>query len=373
MAQEVQRVRYFTGEFLQEADFNGEQAYHIRMRYLHNRWLHTQGIATGFTVTAGPGALQLTISPGVAVAQVTETRIPEFVGEDVAKELVTITPTVLTLAGPGGSQIYIVASFAEVQAVPTPSGNTRWAERPDIRPLAPGAPTPDNTTTLILARVTLNGAGSGIATIDLSERRSVGVRGELEATQIRLPVTGVPNPALWPRLSGGAANRLDISGTVNLSAGSNITLAAGATVDGRDVSTDGATLDTHVTNMTLHVTNGNAHDHTGGDGAPIPFSAITAVPDILVKAYVVALSSPINVLRSFGLASAVRNSPGNFTVTWTTPIAGAPVILISLLVNAAAQTFFYHIQTVSPTSVNFTVTDAGGALIDPPRFMVVII
>lgn len=372
MAQEVQRVRYFTGEFLQEGDFNGEQAYHIRMRYLHNRWLHTQGIATGFTVTAGPGALQVTISPGVAVAQVTEPRITEFLAEDTAKELVTITPTVLTLAGAGGAQIYIVASFAEVQAIPVASGNTRWAERPDVRALPAGSPTPDNQTTLILARVTLNGAGSGIATVDLSERRNAGMRGDIEATQLRLPVPGIANAALWPRLAGGAANRLDLTGTLNITAG-NVTLAAGGTVDGRDVSTDGATLDTHVTNMALHVTNGNTHDHTGGDGAPIPFSAITAVPDVLPKAYVVANAGPpVVVLRGFGGAAAVRNAMGNYTVSWTLAVPN-PVIVISLLVNLAAQPFFYHIQTISPTSVNFLVTDIAGVTIEPPRFMVVVI
>src|SRR5262245_29465115 len=98
MAQEVQRIRYFNGEFLQEADFNAEQAYHIRMRYLHNRWLHTQGIAFGLEVTPGPGPLQVTVSPGMALARVTETRILEFQGEEVAKELVRIAPTVVDIS-----------------------------------------------------------------------------------------------------------------------------------------------------------------------------------------------------------------------------------------------------------------------------------
>jgi hypothetical protein len=126
--------------------------------------------------------------------------------------------------------------------------------------------------------------------------------------------------------------------------------------------------------MTLHVTNGNNHDHTGGDGAPIPFSAITAVPDVLPKAYVVALGSvsPPTVQRSFGLNNTLRNAVGDYTVNWTATVAN-PVILISLLVPGPAASFFYHIQTITPTSVRFLVTDTGGAALDVPRFMVVII
>jgi hypothetical protein len=41
------RVRYFNGQFLQEEDFQVEQAYHLDRQRRHNRTLHTPGIADG--------------------------------------------------------------------------------------------------------------------------------------------------------------------------------------------------------------------------------------------------------------------------------------------------------------------------------------
>jgi hypothetical protein len=377
MAQEVQRVRYFNGEFLQEGDFNGEQAYHIRMRYLHNRWLHTLGIANGLEVTAGPGPLQVTVSPGLAVARVIEARIPEFLGEDVGKEIVLTSSLVVDVPGAPAGQSYVVASFAEQPAQPVTAGDTRWLERPDVRALPNGSPVPDNQTRLILARVTLNAAGTSVTAVDLSERRGAGIRGEVESTQIRLPVSGVSDANQWPRLRGGAANRLDLTGSLNLTAGGvnlvagDVTLAANRTVDGRDVSADGAALDAHVASTALHVTNGNNHDHSGGDGAPIPWAAITAVPDIMVKAYAVATGTtvPPTVLRGFALNSVVRNSMGNYTINWAVSVPN-PVILISLLFPGLTQTFFYHITTINPASLTFVVTDSTGTAVDAPRLMV---
>lgn len=48
--QEVKRVNYFEGQHLRVTDFEAEQNYHAQMRHLHNRVLHTWGVADGLEV-----------------------------------------------------------------------------------------------------------------------------------------------------------------------------------------------------------------------------------------------------------------------------------------------------------------------------------
>lgn len=359
MAQDVQRVRYFNGEFLSEGDFNAEQAYHLRMRYLRNRWLHTVGIATGLDVTPGASALQVKVSRGMALCRLTEPRIPEFLNDEVSKELVLPNDTTLDLSvgAAANAQIYVVASFVEQQGQPVSTGDTRWFERPSVRALPPGSPAPDNVETLILARVILDAAGAAIASIVTTERRGAGVRGE-----VQLPVAGVAE-ASWPRLRGGAANRIDVSGTLNLQTGSNITLPTGATVDGRDVSTDGTTLDTHVASTSVHVTGGNAHDHTAGNGAPIPFSALTGIPDVLAKAYanVTGASGALN--RSFGVTSVSRTGTGAYTIVF--PTVANPVFLVSAVSLAS---LFWRVSGLTNTQATLVFVDSTSAATDPTRF-----
>ena len=58
---EVKRMRYFDGLFLKQEEFNLEQNYHIRMRRLHNRHLHTQGIVWGLDLKVVSG--QVVVEP----------------------------------------------------------------------------------------------------------------------------------------------------------------------------------------------------------------------------------------------------------------------------------------------------------------------
>src|SRR5262245_59656750 len=103
MATDITRLRYFTGEFLQEGDFKAEQAYHRRLRYLHNRWLHTWGIAFGLDVN--PVALdpmRVTVEPGMGLVKVTED------GEELAKEVVLTAQRSVTLPATANATVYIL-------------------------------------------------------------------------------------------------------------------------------------------------------------------------------------------------------------------------------------------------------------------------
>lgn len=48
--QEIKRLNYFEGQHLRVTDFEAEQNYHGQMRHLHNRVLHTWGVADGLEV-----------------------------------------------------------------------------------------------------------------------------------------------------------------------------------------------------------------------------------------------------------------------------------------------------------------------------------
>lgn len=389
MAVEVQRVRYFTGEFLQAGDFNAEQAYHIRMRYLHNRWMHTWGIVNGLDVSEGPEPLEVTVEEGMALVRMIEPSILEFKGEDVAKELVLTDEEIVKLPGvvTGGSQYFIVASYEEEAEQPVGTGETRWVERPAIRAvLASSEPPPDNETTLILARVEVDSGGTRIAAIDSQERRMAGVRGEVDATRLRLPVSGVLDPAKWPTLRGGAANRLDVSGSLNIANGNldlsgslnvtngNVTLPAGAKVDGRDVSADGDILDTHLDDMLLHVTNGNGHDHASGNGARIPWAALKDVPDLLIKAYasVVCTQVDLDVVRKSNVFSVERSGDaGAFVVTYAEPdTAGDPMTFVTV---EAPEPLMVFVTASTSESSTLNVVRPTGALVDPTRLHVLVI
>lgn len=64
-SQGIVRPNYFEGRLLSAEDLRTEQAYHRRMRHLHNRAFHGSGIVSGLEVD-GSGAT-VRVAPGLAV------------------------------------------------------------------------------------------------------------------------------------------------------------------------------------------------------------------------------------------------------------------------------------------------------------------
>ena len=48
----TKRMNYYDHQFLGAADFKAEQDYHVNMRRMHNKLLHTWGVLDGLEVTA---------------------------------------------------------------------------------------------------------------------------------------------------------------------------------------------------------------------------------------------------------------------------------------------------------------------------------
>jgi hypothetical protein len=65
----IDRVRYYDGEFLRAFDFGDEQTYHMEMRRRLNRYLHRYGIVQGLQLTEDieAGIHQVSIPPGMAI------------------------------------------------------------------------------------------------------------------------------------------------------------------------------------------------------------------------------------------------------------------------------------------------------------------
>jgi hypothetical protein len=158
MTDPVRRVNYFFGQLLSSQDFEAEQDYHRRMRYLHNRLLG-QGIVEGFAVAAGDGS-SVVVSPGVAI-------------DRCGREVVLSEDVRLGVpagASPEGS-LQVTATWAQEPdafVVSTVEGDrpfSRWLERPAVALVPPDAVPAD---AVVLGRAVV--AGGEVASVDLDGR-----------------------------------------------------------------------------------------------------------------------------------------------------------------------------------------------------------
>lgn len=235
----VKRLRYFDRQFLREPDFTAEQEYHLRMRRLHNRTLHTWGIAEGLALSAPSGARQVTVSAGSAI---------DSAGREIV--LSANTPTV-DLSDRAGKTLFVTIAYAEQEDDARTEGGvtgfsrTREAPRIGVREDSPSPPGVE----LILGRVVVDGAGTVSAINEgdaVNRRRNAGVvTGDLEARSLTLTNPAVDRSA-WPRLSLVTATprQVDLQGSLRVTGD----IAVDGRVDGRDLSVDGTNLDQHLAN-----------------------------------------------------------------------------------------------------------------------------
>ncbi len=111
----VDRLRYFTGLFLEEPDFTLEQSYHMLMRRRMNYGLLTQGVLFGLTV-AREATDRVRVDPGMAVDR-------DNVGTQAREIILTAARVVPLSTFANGSQVYIVASYSEQPSGPKPPQN----------------------------------------------------------------------------------------------------------------------------------------------------------------------------------------------------------------------------------------------------------
>ncbi len=145
---EIKRLNYFTNQFLVEADFKDEQAYHLGMRRLHNKLLHTPGVAEGLLVTGAVNTNKVTVDLGTAL-------------DAQGREIVLAEPQSITLpVGPTKAEVYIAYDQkpSDPSTIKGAEGNTRITEKPilSMRRTLPAPADPVPADGVLLAEVTLN-------------------------------------------------------------------------------------------------------------------------------------------------------------------------------------------------------------------------
>ncbi len=164
---EVKRLNYFNTQFLQEADFQDEQAYHISLRRFHNRSIHGFGIIEGFEIT--PGTKDISVAPGVAI---------DKLGREIVLSPQSVVKSYDLSKFKANDLVFLTIAYDNDtdEKDRNPSGDTtkfiRITERPKLEPTT--TKPSDDGTVILLGQVTLDASGNVIpARIDLSGRRMV--------------------------------------------------------------------------------------------------------------------------------------------------------------------------------------------------------
>ena len=206
----TKRMNYYDHQFLGAADFKAEQDYHVNMRRMHNKLLHTWGVLDGLEVTAT--GTTVNVAAGRAI-------------DSDGCEIILSDRTPLDLSQQtAGTPIFITIAYKESPSDHTAEaggeGDTRIEEAAEVK-ASTTAPT-EKSKTLILAKVTRTGTTLGA--FDLSEltRAGVVIGSNVTVEKLTLKKAGVADNA-QPFLTCGAANLAAFNANVSV----NGTLSTG--------------------------------------------------------------------------------------------------------------------------------------------------
>jgi YVTN family beta-propeller protein len=269
----IQRLNYFTGQFLRDTDFNVEQGYHLSMRRSHNRRSHTPGIVQGLEVEAGTG--QVVVKAGMAI-------------DPDGREIVVAADMTVPVSQTAAFAYVVIALdesktdlAAETDPIP---GETRWTETP-VASVATAVP----AGAIVLAQIA-SVAANGAVTLNSSYRRihsAPAVGGDLTigrdlTVMGNLEVRGQTTQIDTQQMRGNVvlgdadADTVTVEGTVStghssgrlkISSPLDVTgdIVVSGNVDGRDVSADGTKLDNHAASTSNpHATTAAQVDEQGG-------------------------------------------------------------------------------------------------------------
>lgn len=108
---ELERPAFFDGQRLEADDLAAMYEFHRELRWLHNRALHSWGIAVGFGVSGAKGAREVTVSPGYAL---------DCQGHDLLLARPTTLPVPAVAGTASGKPMlyYLTASYADDASQP---------------------------------------------------------------------------------------------------------------------------------------------------------------------------------------------------------------------------------------------------------------
>ncbi|MEO5817969.1 MAG: hypothetical protein ABIT20_22060 [Gemmatimonadaceae bacterium] len=132
---ELERPAFYDGQRLEADDLAAMYDFHRQLRWLHNRSLHSWGIAVGFGVNGKRGASEVTVTPGYAL---------DCLGHDLLLSQATTLAVPAVAGAPAGGPMtyYLTTSYVNDDDLPPsetrqgeckPSGAVRRVEAPLIR------------------------------------------------------------------------------------------------------------------------------------------------------------------------------------------------------------------------------------------------
>ncbi|WP_238652814.1 tail fiber domain-containing protein [Paenibacillus piscarius] len=170
MGQELKRMRYFDGLFLNAEDYTLDQDFYLRLQRLHNRYLHTWGIVCGLKIMPSGGQsdpMKVSIADGLALNQVSVLDKSTGKTESISQEILIYdghpdNPVNLSEYN-ANENIYIWVSYEETEA----GRNIERGQGQEIHiwergRISHGLQKPEGTDTIILGRVVPRKEGSGI-------------------------------------------------------------------------------------------------------------------------------------------------------------------------------------------------------------------
>jgi hypothetical protein len=219
----AKRLHYFDYQFLRKDDFVAEQDYHVAQRRLHNRVMHTWGVASGLDLNFKDTAV--TISPGVAI-------------DSLGREIVVPGQHTIDLANhPPNQTRYITIAYEEALTDVSPDDDkvknaTRSTEQAHFEAIA--GPPGDPGRQLVLGIV--RRANKNIASVELSDRHTAGVTGgSLEVRELVLSDPDKFLPEHWVRMHLKAPDQAALDGALQIS--KQLSVDKDARIDGELVAT----------------------------------------------------------------------------------------------------------------------------------------
>src|SRR4051812_48245750 len=102
----LERPSFFHNQRLTADDLTAAQTYNRELRWLHNRSLHSWGIAFGFAISGPRGAQSVKVQPGYAI---------DCVGRDLVLDAALEMPIPAIASDSNGSPAvyYLTISYAE--------------------------------------------------------------------------------------------------------------------------------------------------------------------------------------------------------------------------------------------------------------------
>jgi hypothetical protein len=372
----MDRLRYFTGLFLEEPDFTTEQTYHLTLRRMMNFGVFTPGVLFGLTVNR-VATNRVRVDPGMAVDR--------NVAASQGREVVLTAARIVDLSGfANGSQVYIALSYNEQPSAPKPPLNieSRISEEPQVVPVLDTGSgfTLDKNLNMILGKVRVG----DLSVPDITERQLAslllaggGVGGAQAPTIASLvflipPRQGAPNVTMTifgTNLGNNpAVTVLDtlsnpdpqITATINAGASTNtnlvvnLAISATAAVGNRlvRVQTDGGTVVTIPTGATAFTV------------LP-PFPTITSINPVFGRQTVSVPVTIIGTNLGGGTAMTVlmndTSADPNTTVILGAVTAGGTNLSATINVGAAA----------APGGRIIRITTNGGSVDSPASFFTV--